>query len=524
MIEQRLFIMTAAEGSYADYFYHAKNCLREASTDYKKDPGRYLRAVHFLTVATAMVYARPVPYHRKFQEMLTFVKSFMTKERLAIVRRAAEDTYVAKSARVIGDNCMTAEEFAVYEETVYTFMLRETRYESREIQRDINTRYYVAKHEILSLFAEEEQKKKKAEKERETRMAQTDSVRGPEMPKPDGSNPYAIAKYLKQYVVGQDEAVDTLSNLVFQYMCYVKKKERPPKNYNILLIGASGSGKTTMINALSRVFPVKKMDATGVTETGYRGRDADDLVKNMKYGNIVFFDEFDKLLMPSVDSSGTDTHKEVQSRFFTAMEDPENRSFNIFCGAFEGIVDIAKKRLRKNNSFIGFGGGVARPAARMGTVVTARGNADGVLAAGTGGGLAVSQGESILDITEDDLLKFGASREFTGRVDMIIKLRELTAQEYVRILKESRISPMKAEIQIAKDCYGIDLEVTDACYLEIAELAAGQEIGARALKQHLNHCIDPLLAQAMEEGQKELRLETISPHIEVFKNEGKSKP
>ncbi|MCR5213277.1 MAG: AAA family ATPase [Eubacterium sp.] len=300
------------------------------------------------------------------------------------------------------------------------------------------------------------------------------------------SSPSKLSTYLKKFVVGQDEAVDVFANVAFQYKKYEDANKRPPKHYNVLIIGASGSGKTTLMNAFDTLSYVHMVDCTGVTESGFKGKEAKDLITDSKYGNTVFYDEFDKILTPSFDSAGKDTHKEVQSCFYKMME--EQYAFNIFAGAFEGINEIVEKRLKSKHSHFGF-------------------TTDEVDSIGEIGAL---------DVTEEDLIEYGATREFTGRIDVIIKMKSLKEEDFIRILRDSEYSPIKSEIAVAKDCYGIELELADSFYNELAAKASSQEIGARALKQHINKAIDPLLANGMEMRCDKIRVYSLEGKVDYI--------
>ena len=79
-------------------------------------------------------------------------------------------------------------------------------------------------------------------------------------------------------------------------------------------------------------------------------------------------------------------------------------------------------------------------------------------------------------------------------------MRKLEEEDFVRILKRSEYSPVKAVTDVAAFCYNIELELGDSFYSELAAMAASQEVGARALKQHINRIIDPILAKGLEKG------------------------
>ena len=52
---------------------------------------------------------------------------------------------------------------------------------------------------------------------------------------------------------------------------------------NVLLLGPTGSGKTYLLKTLAELIgvPFAKADATKFTETGYVGRDADEVLSEL---------------------------------------------------------------------------------------------------------------------------------------------------------------------------------------------------------------------------------------------------
>ena len=452
---------------YYDYFENIKMCMRSMMIDIRKDPVMN-RVALFLTVTSMMVGGRPVRYQVKYCEALEFAENYVSEASLCRLESTLAGTLVLKAFNLLNGTAMTPDEFAAYDRVLSHFFPYDISFMNKLEQKFIRERYTLSKKKLESLYFTEHysEEEKKEEKKKEEKK----------------NSPHGIAEYLRGYVVGQDEAVDMMANVVFQFMYYRNHGITPPKSYNVILVGDSGTGKTTMIHALSKLVPVREKDSTGYSETGYIGKDPKDLVDCIGRGEIVFFDEFDKILMPSYDKSGRNCHLEIQGCFFKAMEDA--RGMNIFAGAFEGIDAIVERRLKKANHFMGF-------------------NSD------------FEESEEPLEITQEDLVAFGATREFMGRIDVIIRMRKLTQEDFVKILRESKCSPVLAEVQIAKDCYGIDLELTDSFYSELAEIAIRNPVGARAIKQHLTRTVDPILAQALSLGMKKVTLRGLEEEPEL---------
>lgn len=94
-------------------------------------------------------------------------------------------------------------------------------------------------------------------------------------------HPSEIKAYLDKYVIGQEQAKKILSVAVYNHykMVAIKKKKAAEDNdvelqkSNILLIGQSGTGKTFLLESLSRFLkvPFVMEDASSFTESGYVG-------------------------------------------------------------------------------------------------------------------------------------------------------------------------------------------------------------------------------------------------------------
>ena len=135
----------------------------------------------------------------------------------------------------------------------------------------------------------------------------------------DTLNPVAIKEHLDQYVIGQDAAKTVLSVAVSNHY---KRILTPPKDFeleksNVLLLGATGAGKTLMARTIAKYLdvPFAIADATTLTESGYVGEDVENVVQKL-YANakgdifktergIVFIDEIDKITRKSENTSIT---------------------------------------------------------------------------------------------------------------------------------------------------------------------------------------------------------------------------
>ena len=323
--------------------------------------------------------------------------------------------------------------------------------------------------------------------------------------------PHEIKHSLDRYVIGQEHAKKVLSVAVYNHYKRVIESERKKKadreaakkeipdssdsiveidKSNILMIGPTGCGKTYLVQTLAKILdvPLAITDATSLTEAGYIGDDIESVVSKLlaAAGNkvsraehgIVFIDEIDKIAkkknMHSRDVSG----EAVQQGMLKLLEGAEievpvgassknamvpmkriNTKNILFIvgGAFPGLEDIIKERLRKHTS-IGFHAEL-------------KDHYD-------------DEKNLIRRTTTEDLRSFGMIPEFLGRLPIICPLESLTEDMLVRILKEPRNAIIRQYQQLlAMDEVKLSFD-EDALHV-IAARAMERDTGARALRSIL---------------------------------------
>ncbi len=102
----------------------------------------------------------------------------------------------------------------------------------------------------------------------------------------DGLTPRQIVSELDKYIVGQASAKKSVAialrnRMRRQFVDAEIRAEIKPKN--ILMIGATGVGKTEISRRLARLTtcPFVKVEATKFTEVGYVGRDVESMVRDL---------------------------------------------------------------------------------------------------------------------------------------------------------------------------------------------------------------------------------------------------
>jgi len=193
--------------------------------------------------------------------------------------------------------------------------------------------------------------------------------------------PLAIHKQLDKTLAGLPEAKRFISTRIAIHLKravnLASKKAVTDKNQCILIMGASGSGKTYLMETAAAItkIPFVSVSAAGLTEEGYVGTGLSGVLyalmkkhpnKNFAQYGICFLDEWDKRVQPRREREGFS--QGVQSEALRMMEGTEveietrnpskNPSFDtkglmfVFAGAFEGLEKIYNRKTA--NTVAGF--------------------------------------------------------------------------------------------------------------------------------------------------------------------------
>lgn len=321
--------------------------------------------------------------------------------------------------------------------------------------------------------------------------------------------PSEINQFLQRDLIGQEETLRYVAVAIFKHL-------QGEKFGNLLLIGNSGTGKTTIMRAVERLYSetdafhefrvVIIMNAhTLATEEGVvdthrlfaqleeRARQilgpeasADEIGRAMERATVCI-DEVDKI-SGMVGGKPYVTGIAIQQTLLTLIEGekvsypistPKGKSavnidtgkmLFLCAGAFEGLYDLVYRR-------------VTSPATRVKLPTTTMYE---------NGKVEIREVFTLRHhFRPEDLFEYGMQPQFLSRFDNAIILEDLNAVLLQRIFVEPQDSVFKLSQKFFEK-YGIRLEITDGARKRVADEAAkSSRIGARALKAAWSRVIKP---------------------------------
>lgn len=290
-------------------------------------------------------------------------------------------------------------------------------------------------------------------------------------------SPKKIYEYLDERVWKQDAAKQAAAMLAYNTLGRGIKE-------NAFFVGPTGCGKTHIWRCLQELYPrrIAIVDASHLTQDGWTGGTKwADLLRDPIFCTpgpaILVMDEADKFLMPHY-SHGENVSQAIASEGLKILEgtlvelkkprstvvDTSRISF-VCCGAFS----VKAQQIAKSQQKIGFGGATA-PAA------------------------AYDQ-----PITEKDLLDYGVMPEFMGRIQRVVNLEPMTAEDYFRML-DSTSGPVNR----LQSRYKVEIHLTEQTRRDLADLAADKGLGVRGMENQLRRLMDSALFE--NPGQSSLEL------------------
>ena len=294
--------------------------------------------------------------------------------------------------------------------------------------------------------------------------------------------PQYIVQEVNKAIIGQEQAKSAVALAVWKQMLRANGDNFVPRT-NLLLYVPSGCGKTAIIREAARIagLPFLAVDATGITETGYRGKNAADIVTDLLTGfkghphvrhAIIFIDEVDKLSAHGADwrqayCQGT------QHALLKLVEGME--------------VTVDGMTINTTDLLFLFGGAFGR-------MQEAR-----KCAAPIGFVRSEPFCPSVTQHTAEDFCAYGMERELMGRIGRFVPVEQLTTEQMKRILTESSLSAFVKYKKFFR-AHKVRLKLPDELVEQLACESVAQGTGARGLDGAVEALVQPLL-YALAEGK-----------------------
>ncbi len=255
-------------------------------------------------------------------------------------------------------------------------------------------------------------------------------------------------------------------------------------NNSLLVLARTGCGKSHLIKSLADVagLNVFTIDSSALSPEGYKGTTLSQLFSLAKQAcsdeekfesSIVIIDEFCKMKFRPNETSNPQFNllqviegKGISCDLGNSKTDfiDTSKMLFIFSGAFDGLEDIIKLRVKGKHT-IGF----------IGNAVTK------------------DESEYLKYATLDDVKHYGFNAELLGRIGAIHYIPPLSKEDFTLLLKSNKGSYLEKYSHLFK-ISGVKLNIDANACDKIAEMSTTLNTGARAVGTILQNALNPVFS------------------------------
>lgn len=333
-----------------------------------------------------------------------------------------------------------------------------------------------------------------------------------------------MASIVKEYIIGQDLAINRISVSFFQHMESIRNGYVSEIKSPILLVGPTGVGKSEIYRQFGRLCncPVIRINSSEIVPSGWKGLHISDIlarsvnekctIEDLSHAILVFH-EFDKITHhghKKVSDSPTDIDIDLMRDIMCLFESgyklhlengydsemkirsyelPTDNLMIVFDGAFYGMEDIVRNRLNIGRR-IGFD--------------CSYGNADTC---------------NILNmLSSEDFITWGYTPELMGRIGEYVVLNPLTTDIIYQIMTRAKNNIISAHVKFCKN-YHVDLRFTDEALYLIAEEAHKSGFGFRNVRAMLSKCLNDIYFELCDNSKSEGDMQILKIDKEYIANQ-----